>query len=388
MKIKNIILIALLAFSFSFTSNAQEGIEFENGSWAEIMQKGKDENKLVFVDFYTQWCGPCFAMAEEVFVLPTVYSFYNSNFVNAKIDAEDGEGIDLAKKYGVKSYPTFVFIDANTGDVVHRSSSRQEAETFIYTGKSALIPNLRSAYLIDGFEENKGNISFLYDYLKYNGSIHNKKAVETVVEQLNVLGATLDDAKTWELFNDNITGFNNYLFESLIADYGKYTNMYGKDVVDAKLMKETSYASVELLESMPNFEGKKTNLTINKMNLMIREKKYDEAIGIIESALVDESIDSDKFLHSLKFAIRIRGTEQYPEVWLKKCGEYLQYIAYNNADRQDAYMHFEYAQYLESLLRQIPEASKVAPESILNKPTRGKEEYSMRSDRLKQKPKR
>ena len=77
------------------------GIEFNHGSWAEIVSKAKAENKLIFIDFYTQWCGPCLNMAQTVFSQPEVGEFYNKNFVNAKIDAENGEGRELAKKYHI-----------------------------------------------------------------------------------------------------------------------------------------------------------------------------------------------------------------------------------------------------------------------------------------------
>lgn len=388
MKVKSFLLIAILLAGLSIKAEAQEGIVFEDNTWSQIINKAQEENKLIFVDFYTQWCGPCFSMAEEVFVLPSVADFYNKNFVNAKIDAENGEGIELAKKYGVRSYPTYLFIDPQTGDPVHKSSSRQEPETFIFTGKSALEPSQRSFYLTENFESNKGDINFLQNYIKYTNSIYDRKAQVLVLEQLGKMNETLDNAATWKLFVENISGNDNFLFKELYSDYNKYTSMYGKNIVDEKLTKETSYAPIELIESLPNFEGKKTNLASNKINLLIREKQFEDAITIIDSSLGNEDINQEKFLHSLRFAIRNRGGQEYPDVWLKKCGEYLQYIAYNNPDRNDAYLHFEYAQYLESLLKQIPEASKVAPETILNKPAKGKEEYSMRSDRLLQKPTR
>lgn len=81
-------------------------------------------------------------MAQTVFSLPTVGYYYNQTFINLKIDAEEGEGITLAKKYGVRSYPTYAFIDPATEEIVHRSSSRQTPEQFIQTGKmQTFLPN-------------------------------------------------------------------------------------------------------------------------------------------------------------------------------------------------------------------------------------------------------
>ena len=66
------------------------GIRFERGNWQEILQKAKSQHKLIFADFYTQWCGPCLNMAETVFSLPEVGAFYNRHFICVQIDAEHG----------------------------------------------------------------------------------------------------------------------------------------------------------------------------------------------------------------------------------------------------------------------------------------------------------
>lgn len=82
-------MIALLVCSFM---SAQEGIQFKKCSWNEALEVARKENKIIFIDFYTEWCGPCYNMAQQVFVLHSVGSFYNSNFISLKIDAEKGEG--------------------------------------------------------------------------------------------------------------------------------------------------------------------------------------------------------------------------------------------------------------------------------------------------------
>ena len=99
-------ILLIFACIYAIHLNAQNaGINFLHGTtWAEAVAKAKAENKLIFIDFYTQWCGPCLNMAQTVFSLPTVGYYYNQTFINLKIDAEEGEGITLAKKYGVRSY--------------------------------------------------------------------------------------------------------------------------------------------------------------------------------------------------------------------------------------------------------------------------------------------
>ena len=110
-------------------------------------------------------------MAQTVFTLPDVGAFYNEHFVCAKIDAEHGEGVELARKYGVRSYPTYAFVDPATGEMVHRSSSRQTGEQFIRTGRSALTPELRSFYLEEQYAAGNRERAFLLDYIRYEHSI-------------------------------------------------------------------------------------------------------------------------------------------------------------------------------------------------------------------------
>lgn len=94
-----------------------DGILFANISFAEALTKAKAENKLIFMDCYTTWCGPCKKMANEVFTLPEVGRVFNAKFINLKVDMEKGEGVELAKRFKVSAYPTLLLIDSE-GNVV------------------------------------------------------------------------------------------------------------------------------------------------------------------------------------------------------------------------------------------------------------------------------
>ena len=138
-------ILLIFACIYAIHLNAQNaGINFLHGTtWAEAVAKAKAENKLIFIDFYTQWCGPCLNMAQTVFSLPTVGYYYNQTFINLKIDAEEGEGITLAKKYGVRSYPTYAFIDPATEEIVHRSSAvRLPNSLFRQEKTQTFLPNV------------------------------------------------------------------------------------------------------------------------------------------------------------------------------------------------------------------------------------------------------
>lgn len=154
-KILSAIFIILSVLSF-----AQEGIKFETSDFKTILAKAKKENKLIFLDAYTTWCGPCKLMAKNIFTLKSVGDHYNANFVNAKIDMEKGEGIDIAKKYDVKVFPTYLFIDGN-GELVHRTVGYVPEKEFIQFAKDASDPSKRVVALKERFEKGEKDPEFL-----------------------------------------------------------------------------------------------------------------------------------------------------------------------------------------------------------------------------------
>ncbi len=117
MKKNKIIFILLLTYVFSSFSDSSykkdKGIQFFKGSWNEALIKAKKENKYIFLDVYASWCPPCKKLKRTSFKDSKVGNYYNKNFINVTIDGESEEGLKLARKYGVKTYPTLFVIDHN-----------------------------------------------------------------------------------------------------------------------------------------------------------------------------------------------------------------------------------------------------------------------------------
>lgn len=125
-----------LAFGFVMTSLsifAQTGTHFlDNLPWTEVVQQAKQENKPVFVDCYTTWCGPCRQLATEVFPQEQVGEYFNQRFICVKYDVEKGEGLAFAEQYPdlIHSYPTLLVIGAD-GRVIHKVAGSRPAEELI-----------------------------------------------------------------------------------------------------------------------------------------------------------------------------------------------------------------------------------------------------------------
>jgi thiol:disulfide interchange protein len=114
---------------------APEGIQFTEAAWKDILKKAKAENKVIFLDAYASWCGPCKLLQKNVFTKKAVGDLYNTKFINVKMDMEKGEGPALSQVYPLEAYPTLLYIDGN-GKVLKKVVGLQTPENLIAIGKS------------------------------------------------------------------------------------------------------------------------------------------------------------------------------------------------------------------------------------------------------------
>ncbi len=132
----NRIFLFLLFFSGTFYCYSQ-GMLFYSGSWEEVLDKAKEENKLIFVDVYTDWCAPCKKMAKSTFTHEEVGTYYNTSFINYKVNAEEGEGIALAEHWGVRAYPFLLYADSE-GHIINYVVGFQSPAVFLESGMSTI----------------------------------------------------------------------------------------------------------------------------------------------------------------------------------------------------------------------------------------------------------
>ncbi|WP_070137857.1 thioredoxin family protein [Crocinitomix algicola] len=119
-------------------NESEPRINFFEGDWNAALVKAKKEGKLIFVDAYASWCGPCKMMDRKTFNDEAVAQFFNAKFINYKMDMEKHpEGARLAKKYNLTLYPTLYFLDHNE-EIIHYALGYHKPKHLLEVADEAL----------------------------------------------------------------------------------------------------------------------------------------------------------------------------------------------------------------------------------------------------------
>ncbi|NOX57362.1 MAG: thioredoxin family protein, partial [Planctomycetes bacterium] len=95
-------------------------------SFDKACQKAEADGKLVFIDFYTTWCGPCKMMDKSTFTDEGVINWLKENTIALKVDAE--KEVELAERFKINSYPTLLFAKADGTEAGRFVGLHQPAE--------------------------------------------------------------------------------------------------------------------------------------------------------------------------------------------------------------------------------------------------------------------
>lgn len=194
-------------------------VAFEKGVWKDLLARAKSENKLIFVDVYTTWCGPCKMLDQQVFTSKQVAVTYNAYFINYKADAERGEGISLARQYGVRAYPTALFINGD-GQLIDTRVGFLPADAFKQEGERVFrktpIGITLSLYDADYKEGNRESV-FMRNYLRLRqrSGINSIDMMNEYVSQIPV--DSLSTPAVTSLLLEHTTVCHGSAFDALLS---------------------------------------------------------------------------------------------------------------------------------------------------------------------------
>ena len=233
------LLITLLLCSLGVSAQQATGVDFKRQPFDDLLAQAREQDKLIFIDAYTTWCGPCKMMDAKVFPDAEVASVFNERFINAKFDMEKGEGIDLAKRYSVMAFPTYLFVNGE-GDLVHKGVG--------YIPKPALI-DLADVAVSD---ESLGAMSDRYEA--------GDRSADFVAEYAQVLTASYEQARAGEVIGAYLEGQSDW----------------------------TAPETLNLLLSSPGeLGGKRMNYLIDHAE-EIEKSAGDRVYSVVEQALVND----------------------------------------------------------------------------------------------------
>lgn len=225
------VLLCLLASTLSWG----QGIAFEEGSWEELKAIAAKEQKIIFMDAYAVWCGPCKAMSNEVFTTSAVGDFFNSNFINVKMDMERGEGTTLAQDYQVRAYPTLLFIDSK-GKLLHSGVGYHGPEDLIELGEKALDPDQRLAGMIQRYENGDRTPEFLRRYAMIRYSLMDGSH-EAIVAEYMATQTNWDTPENMGFIFRFAEQPDSRMFAHLLDHRSAYEQLFGEEVVYGKMQR-------------------------------------------------------------------------------------------------------------------------------------------------------
>ena len=235
---------ALFATILLFAGNVvaqNRSIVFEEKGFDALLDRAKKENKLMFVDCYTSWCGPCKTMSKLVFTKDTVADFFNARFVNLKMDMEKGEGPALGKEFHVEAYPTYLLLNGDR-KVICRFVGALPADTFLAKITQGMDVKNRVAVLNERFASGDRSKELLREIIpvKVEGMETSvaKKLANEYLDMLSPKEKTLPE--NWFLFGENrysmyLSNIHSRTFTYLADHWQDFVKENGKETVESKL---------------------------------------------------------------------------------------------------------------------------------------------------------
>lgn len=208
-------------------------IKFNPGDWKTQLKTAKEENKIIFFDAYTTWCGPCKVMAKDVFTNDEVADLFNDKFVNAKFDMEKGEGIALKDKYGINAYPTYLFIDGD-GVLVHKIVGSMSSDEFLEEANNALNPENTLYGLSKKFENSPGIESVAIAYLEALEKAYDSKKMSVVSKKYfdGIKKSKLLEEDNWEFASKYLNNPSSEAFSYMYKNKEELEEKYNKNNVN------------------------------------------------------------------------------------------------------------------------------------------------------------
>lgn len=308
-KLISIMILLAVCIGKNLAQDTSRGIAFhDNESWESIMTLAKQENKKIFMDCYTTWCGPCKALAKDIFTQEKVGDYFNSRFINVKYDMEKGDGKMLYQKYKkhIIGFPTLLLISPQ-GEVLQQLAGYQEAD--------ALIEGIRKAdegkdlfTLAEEYRKGNRDLKFMKDYVSSLNAAFLKDTIDHIMkENISKLDPKeLDKDDVWAVYGSYITDVNTPAFDYLVNNIYKFHLRMHRNRYDMEQQIEQSCNKVLRGIFKIQFDSLYAPLPLSTDTIA-----GQKMINYLLRAGLDAAEKAKAQLYVHKLLLR----QQYPEAW-------------------------------------------------------------------------
>ena len=225
------LLVGLLAYCQAESQNRE--IEFEKSTLQDALNKATAAGKMAFVDCYTEYCGPCKTMAALVFTLDSVADFFNSNFVNVKLDMLSEDGKQYADKYKIGAYPSFLLLNGK-GELLYKFVGGKSADVFMAEIRKGMKPDNRVKSMDDTYATGKYSNDFLREYVQLKLQLLEKgESLRLGKEYFDKISPEERlQPENWFLFADRtLGGINSTNMRYLLEHWQDFVRVQGEEKV-------------------------------------------------------------------------------------------------------------------------------------------------------------
>ena len=226
---------ALLAICRVSAQDNTSGTQWLDLSIEQALQEAAKQGKPVFIDCYTKTCGPCIIYKKEIFPIKEIGEYMNKTFICIMKDMEEEDGLEIAKKYNVRMYPTFLVLNAQ-GKELYRVPMLFEPE-------KELVPMLQlSQQMVETrkkYENGERAPEFLKDFFsdlkKLNSMEYEKVLSDYLIKEKQT---ELLQNNYWEVIKNEIHNIELPAFRYVLENRKQYIKKYGEKEVYDKLFGE------------------------------------------------------------------------------------------------------------------------------------------------------
>jgi len=272
----NRIIAILLFLNLSCVIYAQEykGVNFRN-NYTQVFELSESEDKLVFLYFHAPNCEACDRL-EKFYKNISISKLYNEHYVSFSLDV-NGSGKQMAKDYGVFSFPTLLYL-TEKGQVKYGARGYRDGKSIFEIGKLARLSNRDIGKAMDRkYKSDPNDTDHLYDYIEY---LIVKEKFSKAEKLLKVYFAQKDKIEqiTWmnlalDFASDPYSNANKVLLE----EKDRFINVYGEKYISRVILNSIINAVSENYTTTPisrfekNFinEAKKVGYDPNDEELVL-----------------------------------------------------------------------------------------------------------------------